>query len=88
MAVDVRGAVQAVLSYVKAFDDLMPTSRPRLEETYIDEKTNNWVITVSFESNQVVLDPARIYKKFLVDRETGDVISMKPISERYFEEAN
>ncbi len=88
MAVDVRGAVQAVLSYVRSFDDLMPTSRPRLEETYIDENTNNWVITVSFESNQMVLDPTRIYKKFLVDRETGDVISMKPISERYFHEAD
>lgn len=80
MAVDVRGAVQAVLSYVRAFDDLMPTSRPRLEETYLDEETDDWVITLSFEDNQMVLDPTRIYKRFIVDRETGNVVSMRPIS--------
>ena len=78
--IDIKTAVQKAVEYVREFQDYLPRSDIRLEETeFVDPGL--WEITLSFlESGSVPvlgIPARRIYKIFRIDAETGDVKSMK-----------
>jgi hypothetical protein len=78
--IDVRTAVLKAVEYVRQFQDYLPRSEIRLEETeFVDPRY--WEITLSFvESGGLPsfgITTQRIYKIFRIDAETADVISMK-----------
>lgn len=88
---DVKEATQKALSYFEDLYDEEVFSNVLLEEVERDEEdgTPYWFITVGFTDENVkrkeqsgldVLkpaDPPRRYKRFKIDAETGEVISMK-----------
>lgn len=82
--ISVQDAVNATLSYVKQFENLMPSASVRLEEFKYEEGLATWYITLSFADppTQVTLSALgtpvpRAYKTFTVDGQTGQVVAMK-----------
>jgi len=75
--IDVKTAVRKAVDYVQEFQDYLPQGDVRLEETEYDE-TGFWFITLSFPSGNIIpLGPARDYKEFRINANTGEVMSMK-----------
>jgi|APDOM4702015191_1054821.scaffolds.fasta_scaffold646921_2 hypothetical protein len=75
--INVKTAVRKAVEYVQEFQDYLPQRDVRLEETEFDE-TGIWLITLSFPSGNILpLGPARDYKEFRIDAETGEVTAMK-----------
>lgn len=83
--IDVKEATQIALSY---FEDLYGEdafSNVLLEEVERDEEksTAYWLITIGFSEHDErggplkVLELSRRYKRFRIDAETGEVVSMK-----------
>jgi hypothetical protein len=78
--ISVQDAVKAVITYVQQFDQLMPADNMRLEEFSLDERGENWLITLSFYETagtgfgQV---GSRNYKTFTVSNQTNEVVAMK-----------
>lgn len=76
--INVKQAVDAALGYVRQFGDLFPAGGVRLEETELREEVDGsryWSITLSFIENQMT--GSRTTKIFLIDGETGEIVSMK-----------
>ncbi len=76
--IDVKTAVQRAVEYVREFQDYLPRSDIRLEETeFVDP--NIWQITLSLSDALPVLGipGGRIYKMFRINADTGQVVSMK-----------
>jgi len=74
--IDVRTAVRKALAYVREFQDYLPQSDIRLEETeYVEPDL--WLITLSFPEDVPLITDRRTYKEFRIDAETGDVKAMK-----------
>jgi hypothetical protein len=80
---DVKGAVEAAVAYLTAFPNLLQLASPRLEETETDPDTGDWLITISSIDDPNALasvladNPRRIYRQVRVDKNTGQVLSMK-----------
>lgn len=88
---DVKEATQVALSYFEDLYDENAFSNVLLEEVERDEEdgTPYWLITIGFtdenakrkeRSGLAAISPAappRRYKRFKIDAETGDVVSMK-----------
>jgi hypothetical protein len=74
---DVRTAIAAVRQYIDTIGDLMPTEGMRLEETSVDERTGNWLVTISFVNSDGGFMSGRIAKVFEIAPDTGDILSMK-----------
>lgn len=72
--IGVRQAVEAAVSYVRDFQDLIPPREMRLEETESLD-SGDWQVTLSFLENPI--SGQRSYKSFLVDKHTGEIKSMK-----------
>ena len=72
---NVKQAVDAAISYVQEFADLVPSEGVRLEDTDYDDRTNEWYITLSFVENEFT--GHRLAKLFRVDGETGVVKFVK-----------
>lgn len=83
--IDVKEATQLAVSY---FEDLYGEdtySNVLLEEVERDEKDGNpyWLITIGFTDHTPEAGPlgplesSRRYKRFRIDAETGEVVSMK-----------
>jgi len=83
--IDVKEATQIALSY---FEDLYGEdafSNVLLEEVERQKKddTSYWLITIGFTERREggpfgeLLEPSRRYKRFKIDAETGEVVSMK-----------
>jgi hypothetical protein len=72
--IDVKTAVRKAVDYVREFEEFIPPRELRLEETELDDY-ENWLITLSFLENPVT--GHRSYKVFRIDRQSGDVVSMK-----------
>jgi hypothetical protein len=68
-------AIKAVVDYVNDFPNLIPTGDMRLEEIEVDEKQDEWVVTMSFVDNFIT--GSRSYKTFRVGGIAGDVKSMR-----------
>lgn len=83
--IDVKEATQIALSYFEELYGEDAFSNVRLEEVERDEEggTSYWFITIGFTERKK--DPfggklpmsARRYKRFKLDAETGEVVSMK-----------
>jgi hypothetical protein len=76
--IDVKQAVDAALGYVRQFGELFPSGGVRLEETELREESDGspyWTITLSFIESPMT--GARTSKIFLIDGDTGQVLSMK-----------
>jgi hypothetical protein len=83
-AIDVKAAGAAAEAYLKSFPHLIQLSSPRLEETEVDADTGDWLITISFFddpnpglANVLGTPPRRVYRQLRVDKNTGQVVSMK-----------
>jgi hypothetical protein len=72
--IDVKTAVRTAAEYVREFEEFIPPRELRLEETELDDY-GNWLITLSFLENPVT--GHRSYKVSRIDRESGEVVSMK-----------
>jgi len=72
---NVKQAVAAAIAYMGEFQDLIPSQNVRLEETELDEKSGDWLITLSTIENPIV--GSRSYRVFYIDSDTGIVKSMK-----------
>jgi len=70
-----KDAIRAVIGYMKDLSEFMPSTDERLEEIELDDPSKEWLVTVSFRENAIFADP-RIYKRFAVDSEKGEVKSM------------
>lgn len=81
--IDVKTAVQTADAYLHSFPNLLEVVAPRLEETDIDQKTGDWLITVSFLEHPDSLgtalssNPPRTYRQVRINRDSGEVVSMK-----------
>ena len=73
--IDVKTAVRTAVKYVQEFQDYLPGTDIRLEETEYAEP-GFWLITLSFSDN-VPFAPSRNYKEFRIDANSGEVLSMK-----------
>ena len=74
--IDVRTAVRKAVEYVREFQDYLPQSDVRLEETeYVEPDL--WLITLSFTEDVPFITDRRTYKEFRIDADTGDVKAMK-----------
>jgi len=73
--IDVKTAVRAAIEYVQEFQDYLPHTDVRLEETEFVEP-NTWLITLSFSADYP-FTAARSYKEFRIDADAGHVMSMK-----------
>jgi hypothetical protein len=70
---DLQEAVNAVVTYINKFGNLLPTAEPRLEEFDFEPEADRWVITMSFDDPIAV---NRTYKTFSVNAK-GKVESMR-----------
>lgn len=87
MIITLRDAAMKALEFYKQID--ANVGEPQVEEVERDESTNNWIITLSFPSNESsgnLLLPnsastgvmnGRKYKTFAVNPLSGEVVSMK-----------
>ncbi|HMK89292.1 MAG TPA: hypothetical protein VK446_06630 [Methylocystis sp.] len=73
-----KEAVKTVVQYMKDIAEFMPSSDQRLEEIDYDDESNTWRVGVSFKEHSLS-DEARICKRFAVDGDTAEVISMKNV---------
>ena len=74
--INVRTAVRKAVEYVREFQDYLPQSDVRLEETeYVEPDL--WLITLSFTEDVPFITDRRTYKEFRIDADTGDVKAMK-----------
>jgi hypothetical protein len=74
MNLNVKGAIEVAMHYVRTFDDLIPTNGMRLEETVLNDN-GRWLITLSFMDSDTY--DTRVYKVFEVDPKTKEVKAMK-----------
>jgi hypothetical protein len=84
--IDVKQATKRAIEY---FSDLFPNGyqNVRLEEIEISDDHRYWYVTLGFDvppapgssalAQALGAKSERAYKRFTIDRETGDVVSMK-----------
>lgn len=81
--IDIKQAANNAVAYMTGLPNLKADSDTiRLEEVELTEDDKFWLITLSFVDRaaatlQNVFSPARQYKTFRIDAETGDIRSMK-----------
>lgn len=87
--IDVKEATQTALSYFEDIYEDEPFSNVLLEEVERSEEDDRsyWLITIGFRNERKKGDSSppfspftsvpRRYKRFKIDAETGDVVSMK-----------
>jgi hypothetical protein len=84
---DVKMAVRRAIEYLQDFQEFVPATSVRLEETEHDD-SGDWLITLSMIDDQqyaqgALLEglakvfPRRSYRRFRIDGRTGEVKSMK-----------
>jgi hypothetical protein len=73
--ISIEQAVEAAITHVNKFSNLLPTGNVRLEEFDYDEKQNEWLITLSFLES--VSSGQRSYKTVSVDASDGSLKSMR-----------
>ena len=74
--INVKDAVNSVIAYMRDFSQYMPNSDQRLEEVAYDDEDHEWIIVVSFRENLLSATP-RLYKRFRIGAENGEVKSMQ-----------
>jgi hypothetical protein len=74
MNINVKGAVEIAVDYVKSLSDIFPATDLRLEEIMQNEK-DNWLITVSFAVPGTYDE--RDYKVLEIDPKTKEVLAMR-----------
>lgn len=79
--IDVKQAAQLASNFITGLYPEQTISDVRLEEVELSEDEKYWLITLSFpappNSSVLNLGGRRQYKIFKVDREGGEVLSMK-----------
>ncbi len=77
--IDVKEAVNAAISYVREFRDVLPDQDLRLEETELvdDGGTGVWLITLGMRKNPFSANEPYTYRQFVIDAQDGTVKSMK-----------
>jgi hypothetical protein len=79
--IDVKQAAQSASNFFASLYNSEGVPDVRLEEVELTEDGKHWLITLSFPPSPmppgVIYSPARQYKIFKVDAQTGDVLSMK-----------
>ena len=77
--IDVAAAVENANAYLKRF--YPDIKNILLEEAELDEKSNQWLITLSFldlgDMSFAIYPPQRKYKVFRIDAGNGNVRAMK-----------
>lgn len=78
--VTIRDAVRAATDYLRDFGELLPSQTGlRLEETELWDDPWLWIVTLSFQTDPFD-DKSRTYKQFKIHPDTGEVLSMKNVS--------
>ncbi|MCP4547229.1 MAG: hypothetical protein GY835_12290 [bacterium] len=81
--IDANTAVQKAYAFLDEMKDRLDLKDLSLEEVEFSEDGNAWRVTLSFSGSTVASEkmtdskPPRSYKLFIIDGETGDLVSMK-----------
>jgi hypothetical protein len=74
MNINVKGAVEIAMDYVRSLDDLLPARNLRLEETVLQDD-GHWLITLSYDAVGTFDD--REYKTLEIDPVEKEVLAMR-----------
>jgi len=74
MNINVKGAVDIAMDYIRTLDDLLPARNLRLEETVLQDN-GHWLITLSFDTPGTFDE--REYKTLEIDPIDKEVLAMR-----------
>jgi hypothetical protein len=74
MNLNVKGAIEIAMDYVRSLEELLPAGQLRLEETILQDD-GHWLITLSYREPGTFDE--RSYKTLEIDPQKREVLAMR-----------